>query len=360
MSRPSRRAFTLVELLIVIAIIGVLMGLLIPAVQNARERARQTTCQNNLKQLATAMTSYSTTGSSKGFPGWAQDQKIISGSDVAVLAMPWTGKLLSHMDMQTLHEQIVSNNNEMGFDYTDPPRVEVFQCPSDASTSEEIGTLSYIVNSGMPDRIVPFPLPANMKESDLKANGVCHDLRNGRKGPRVSDIKDGSSTTLLLSENFQRDANDLATGQLGTWLGPLQAVGLVENETINTEVDMQSNPEQRFGMVWVFDSSSPVNPDPALLDKFNRDTRSPALAGSAYGKINGQVGSRFARPSSEHPELFHVAFCGSEIRSINENIEYRVYQQLMTPNGQKAAVPGQNPPQFLIEFMSPPLSDAEY
>jgi hypothetical protein len=55
-----------------------------------------------------------------------------------------------------------------------------------------------------------------------------------------------------------------------------------------------------------------------------------------------------------------VAFCGSEIRSISENIEFRVYQQLMTPNGQKAAVPGQNPPQFLIEFMSPPLSDAEY
>ena len=45
-------AFTLVELLVVITIIGILIALLLPAVQAAREAARQTQCQNNLKQLA--------------------------------------------------------------------------------------------------------------------------------------------------------------------------------------------------------------------------------------------------------------------------------------------------------------------
>jgi len=47
----SRRAFTLVELLVVIAIIGVLIGLLLPAVQAAREAARRSSCSNNLKQM---------------------------------------------------------------------------------------------------------------------------------------------------------------------------------------------------------------------------------------------------------------------------------------------------------------------
>jgi type II secretory pathway pseudopilin PulG len=58
MTRPSRNAFTIVEMLVVIGIITILMGLLLPAVNNARNQAKLTQSQSNLRQLATAHANY--------------------------------------------------------------------------------------------------------------------------------------------------------------------------------------------------------------------------------------------------------------------------------------------------------------
>jgi len=80
--RLSVRGFTLIELLVVIAIIAVLVALLLPAVQQARESARRSQCQNNLKQLALALHNYH--DAVQMFPPGAistQDSTIVVGGN---------------------------------------------------------------------------------------------------------------------------------------------------------------------------------------------------------------------------------------------------------------------------------------
>jgi prepilin-type N-terminal cleavage/methylation domain-containing protein len=60
-TQESRTGFTLIELLVVIAIIAALAALLLPAVQNARESARRSECNNNMKQIILATHNYAET-----------------------------------------------------------------------------------------------------------------------------------------------------------------------------------------------------------------------------------------------------------------------------------------------------------
>src|SRR5512137_213608 len=84
-----RRAFTLVEMLVVILLIAVLVAILLPALARAREAARQVTCASNLRQFGIAFTNYCTQNSGLMPPGgYPYSPWTTSGSRPAG---PWTG-----------------------------------------------------------------------------------------------------------------------------------------------------------------------------------------------------------------------------------------------------------------------------
>jgi prepilin-type N-terminal cleavage/methylation domain-containing protein/prepilin-type processing-associated H-X9-DG protein len=91
--RPGGRGFTIIEILVVVAVIGLLIALLLPAVQAVRESARRTTCTNHLKQLALATKNFVDADPRKMYPpsyvGIETTNVKRNGSTWAALLMPY-------------------------------------------------------------------------------------------------------------------------------------------------------------------------------------------------------------------------------------------------------------------------------
>jgi prepilin-type N-terminal cleavage/methylation domain-containing protein/prepilin-type processing-associated H-X9-DG protein len=112
--RRACRGFTLVELLAVIAIIGLLVGLLLPAIQQSRESARRTKCQNNLKQIGVALASH--LSSQGAFPsGWvvplglnSEGHALLDSAYRYAGPIPaWGLYLLPYLDLVTVFDQAI-------------------------------------------------------------------------------------------------------------------------------------------------------------------------------------------------------------------------------------------------------------
>ena len=117
-------AFTLVELLVVIFVIGLLVALLLPAIQSAREAARRVECRNNLKQLGLAAMNHLDRHGHFPAGGWGQnwvgDRDRDFGED-----QPggWAFNLLPFLEESALHDLAVAIiRHRTGLPPLDPPK----------------------------------------------------------------------------------------------------------------------------------------------------------------------------------------------------------------------------------------------
>src|SRR5438034_1454755 len=98
---PGRRAFTLIDLLVVIAIIAILIALLVRAVQKVREAAARTQCINNLKQIGLALHAYHDV--IKKFPAGQGD-----GGTSSVAKANWRIRILPYLDQAPLYSKLTN------------------------------------------------------------------------------------------------------------------------------------------------------------------------------------------------------------------------------------------------------------
>jgi prepilin-type N-terminal cleavage/methylation domain-containing protein/prepilin-type processing-associated H-X9-DG protein len=214
----TRRGFTLIELLIVIAIIGVLIGLLLPAVQKVREAAARMTCTNNLKNLGLAAHHYH--GDQGSFPPGAVGPEGPGFPQFAWLKSHGLGAyLLPYVEQQALASQY-----RWDVSWFDPPnqpvvnaQLKIWQCPSAQANRIQNGSLVTVTPpseahfsgtaacgdyAGMSQVFIVLAQLGLIDSSSGPLNlvGNYDGVFPVNCSRRLADIGDGTSQTILMAE----------------------------------------------------------------------------------------------------------------------------------------------------------------
>ena len=132
-----RKAFSLVELIVVVSIIGILISLLLPAIQNARESARRMSCSNNLHQIGIALHSYDH-AQKRLPPGWlVTDLSYPAATAKENHGWAWSAMLLPFIEQRPLDSGFVSIKLPISDDRNKVARTNslaVYICPSHGRT----------------------------------------------------------------------------------------------------------------------------------------------------------------------------------------------------------------------------------
>ncbi len=203
-SEKSLRGFTLVEVLVVIAIIGTLVALLLPAVEMARESARRSSCSNNLKQIGLAVKMH--TDAHRTFPtgGWGADW--IGDPDKGYgTKQPggWIYNVLPYLEQQNIRDLGKGRNGPAKsaalVELIQKP-IETFNCPSRRLTRvypyQGPSTLQNIQGVSLPEKVAKADYAINSLISYEKSEVIIAEIQ----------LRTGMSNTLLAGEkSLSRD-----------------------------------------------------------------------------------------------------------------------------------------------------------
>ncbi len=216
-----RRGFTLIELTVVFSISSLIGVQLLPAIQEARESARRTQCEDNLFSIGFALHNYAEVYGERMPCGWYQHSWDADEPD----AFGWGTSLLPFVDEAPLYNRIEATGGQCPSELGDQMlttllelRIEVYRCPSDPSPDinpfrGDWSTMSYSGNFG---HLPPPRWEAGTLAGLWPGSGTTPQLTSGifgcNWGARFGQVTDGTSYTILVGERGEAGTN-------GIWMG---------------------------------------------------------------------------------------------------------------------------------------------
>jgi prepilin-type N-terminal cleavage/methylation domain-containing protein len=317
MQTANTRAFTLVEVLVVIAILGVLVALLLPAVQSAREAARRTQCANNIKQLSVGLMNHES--AQRRFPsggwGWNWMPEPDRGSGIQQPGS-WFYCTLPYIEQQALYNlgkggnaaEVANANRERNLKV-----LSFFNCPTrrgnelyhnyhtfaNCTPHDVSGRGDYAVNGG-DQAECQDESPLGLGPPDLASGdngtfiwptnehmtGICYQ----RSDVQIKHIADGMSQTYLVGERYLNPENYL-TGE--DYADNSSMFSGFENETIRTT---HSPPKVDTPGDWY-------------------------LVATRFGASTCGFGSA-------HSSVFQISFADGSVHSISYGIDEEIHRSL--------------------------------
>ena len=281
-----RRGFSLIEMLVSSAVVGVLVSMLLPAVQNAREAARRASCANNLRQIGIALHGYHETNGT--FPIGARSQRGVGPS--------WMVGLLPYFQQDQIYHQFDMNSSSNGLPSLPPPfgstngarlsgiSFDVLRCPSSPLPRMQVNfsirhqAPSYVgisgssSDNGFPAKRVSQCCVADGMQGHLSADGVL--VPNA--AVQNSDVSDGLSHTLVVGEasNYSYHSNGNAcrtdpsypnswiTGTSGNGTPPYYegSVPLIARPPAWNLTTLRYPPNSKYNQPGVHENHGPNNP----------------------------------------------------------------------------------------------------
>ena len=297
-----RRGVTMIELVVVMAILGLLAAIILPAVQWTRHRASRLTCQSHLRQLGIAFQSY--TADHRAFP--VQNNPLI--------------RLLPYLEQGDLYRKLDSQFGSWILSNTAPVPdwpshgLTVFLCPSDERANPSRGESNYLLNDG--------------RGFEWK-DGIL--MRNGWTQPR--DVTDGLSQTVFMAERL---VEVLVTSDAVAHRQPHRYIWYVPRQyRFWTDIDRFVD-DCRNNRTTALPTHS--NGSPRWLESthgYNHlmTPNSPPCANGTPTDAWLAMGKEIAPATSQHTGCCNVLFADGSVRTMANSIDLAIWRAMGTRAG---------------------------